>query len=91
MMLVTGAAACITFFNGYTLWYGLLFWILLGFALLAWLNSHLLYGAFLKIMPSRKEGLRKKQREKTEGKRDKYRGKPALTNSFFYVYNQRYA
>lgn len=64
MMLVTGAAACITFFNGYTLWYGLLFWILLGFALLAWLNSHLLYGAFLKIMPSREEGTEKE----TEGK-----------------------
>ena len=66
MMLVTGAAACITFFNGYTLWYGLLFWILLGFAMLSWINSHLLYGAFLKIMPSREEGDEKKQREKTE-------------------------
>lgn len=51
MMAVTVVAVVVTFWNGYTLWYGLLVWILGGFAGVGWINSHLLYRIFKKILP----------------------------------------
>lgn len=51
MMAVMIAAVAVTFLNGYTLWYGLLVWILAGFAAISWINSHFLYPIFQKLMP----------------------------------------
>ena len=51
MMAVTAAALILTFWNGYTLWYGLLVWILIGFSGLAFINSHFLNKIFAKYTP----------------------------------------
>lgn len=51
MMAVIVGAVLLTLWNGYTLWYGLLVWSLGGFAFIAWINSHFLYGIFKKLMP----------------------------------------
>ena len=51
MMAITAAALILTFWNGYTLWYGLLVWILAGFSGLAFINSHFLNKIFAKYMP----------------------------------------
>lgn len=51
MMAVAVGAVIVTFLNTYTLWYGMLVWLLLGFSLVAWVNSQFLHGIFLKIMP----------------------------------------
>lgn len=61
MMAVTVIAFFATIWNSYTIWYGLLIWILLGFALISWINSHFLYGIFKKLMPAEEE------EENTEG------------------------
>lgn len=42
MLVITGAAVAVTFMNTYTMWYGCLVWILLGFVLLAMLHSYFL-------------------------------------------------
>lgn len=55
MMAVMVGAVLLTLWNGYTLWYGLLVWILGGFAIIAWINSHFIYGIFKKLMPSEEE------------------------------------
>lgn len=55
MMAVMIAAVLVTLINGYTLWYGLLVWILVGFALISWINSHFIYGIFKKLMPPEEE------------------------------------
>lgn len=56
MIALVIGAAIVTFFNGYTLWYGILVWLLLGFAVVAWINSQLLYGIFKKLMPPEEDG-----------------------------------
>ena len=55
MMAVMIAAVLVTLINGYTLWYGLLVWILVGFALMSWINSQFIYGIFKKLMPPEEE------------------------------------
>lgn len=55
MMAVMIAAVLVTLINGYTLWYGLLVWILVGFALISWINSQFIYGIFKKLMPPEEE------------------------------------
>lgn len=51
MMAVTVGAVILTFWNQYTFWYGMLFWILVGFAVIGWANSQFLHGILLKLMP----------------------------------------
>ena len=55
MIAIIIGAVLLTLWNGYTLWYGLLVWTLGGFALIAWANSHFLYGIFKKLMPQEEE------------------------------------
>ena len=55
MMAVTIFAVLATLWNSYTVWYGLLVWILLGFAVISWINSHFLHGIFKKLMPAQEE------------------------------------
>lgn len=52
MLVITIGSVLITFLNGYTLWYGLLVWIMLGFALVAFANSFFLAKIFKKYMPA---------------------------------------
>ena len=51
MMAVMIGSVLLTLWNSYTIWYGLLVWILLGFAIVAWINSQFLYGIIKKLMP----------------------------------------
>lgn len=51
MMAVVIAAVVITLLNGYTLWYGLLVWILIGFSAVSSVSSWFLYPVFQKLMP----------------------------------------
>lgn len=55
MMAVMIAAVLVTLLNGYTLWYGLLVWILGGFAIISWINSQFIYPIFKKLMPPEEE------------------------------------
>lgn len=55
MMAVMIGAVAVTLLNGYTLWYGLLVWLLFGFAGISWINSHFLYKIFEKLMPKEAE------------------------------------
>lgn len=55
MLVITVAAVLITFFNNWTLSYGLLFWILLGFATIALANSWFLVRIFDKYIPKDEE------------------------------------
>lgn len=51
MMLVPVAAVLITLWNSYTLIWGILIWILVGFALVAYINSFFLNKIFAKFIP----------------------------------------
>ena len=51
MILVMIGAAVLTVWNNMTFWYGILVWLMFGFATIAWINSQLLYGIFAKLMP----------------------------------------
>ena len=51
MILVMIGAAVLTVWNNMTFWYGILVWLMFGFAAIAWINSQLLYGIFAKLMP----------------------------------------
>lgn len=51
MMAVMIGSVLLTLWNSYTIWYGLLVWILLGFAIVAWINSQFLYWIIKKLMP----------------------------------------
>lgn len=51
MMAVMIGSVIMTLWNSYTIWYGLLVWILLGFAIVAWINSQFLYGIIKRLMP----------------------------------------
>lgn len=55
MLVITVAAVLITFFNNWTISYGLLFWILLGFATIALANSWFLVRIFDKYIPKDEE------------------------------------
>lgn len=55
MLVITVAAVLITFFNNWTFSYGLLFWILLGFATIALANSWFLVRIFDKYIPKDEE------------------------------------
>ena len=54
MLLIVGAAVFLTLYNGYTFWYGLLVWILLGFSVIAYVNSRFLSKIFKKYIPEEK-------------------------------------
>ncbi len=56
MLLIVGAAAFLTLYNGYTFWYGLLVWILLGFSTIAYVNSRFFAKIFRKYMPKEASG-----------------------------------
>ena len=51
MILVLIGAAVLTFWDNMTFWYGILVWLMFGFAVIAWINSRFLYGIFAKITP----------------------------------------
>ena len=51
MLAVMIGSVLLTLWNSYTIWYGLLVWILLGFAIVAWINSQFLYGIIKRLMP----------------------------------------
>lgn len=55
MLVITIGAVIITFLNGYTFWYGLLVWIMLGFSTVAFANSYFLARIFKKYMPAEEE------------------------------------
>ncbi|MGN0354034.1 MAG: YesL family protein [Muricoprocola sp.] len=55
MLVICIAAVVITFLNGYTLWYGLLVWILAGFSGIAYANSFFLKKIFKKYIPETEE------------------------------------
>jgi len=52
LLLVLGAAVVITFFNYTTIIYSFMFWFLIGFALIAWINAFFLSRIFRKLMPA---------------------------------------
>lgn len=52
MMVIVIGSVVLTFWNTYTFWYGLLVWILGGFAIIAFANSHFLNKIFKKYMPA---------------------------------------
>lgn len=55
MLVITAAAALLTFLNNWTFSYGLLFWILMGFATIALINSWFLVRIFDKYIPKDEE------------------------------------
>lgn len=55
MIAVLVGAVLLTFWNGYTITYGFLVWLLCGFSFLAWVNSLLLHKPIKKLMPSEEE------------------------------------
>lgn len=56
MLVLSVGSVLVTLWNAYTITYGLLIWLLVGFALLAYLNSMLLKGAFAKYIPKDDQG-----------------------------------
>lgn len=55
MLLISVVPFIVTLYNGYTLWYGLLVWILVGFAAIAYANSFFLKKILAKYMPPEEE------------------------------------
>ena len=55
MLVITVAPVILTFYNGYTLWYGILVWLMAGFALIAYANSFFLKKIFKKFMPAQED------------------------------------
>lgn len=55
MMAITIGSVVLTFWNGYTLMYGIMIWILCGFAAVAYANSFFLNKIFKKYMPKEEE------------------------------------
>ncbi len=51
LIFILGAAVAITFFNYTTIIYSFMFWFLIGFALIAWINAFFLSRIFRKLMP----------------------------------------
>ena len=52
LIFILGAAVVITFFNYTTIIYSFMFWFLIGFALIAWINAFFLSRIFRKLMPA---------------------------------------
>ena len=74
MLLIVGAAVFLTLYNGYTFWYGLLVWILLGFSVIAYVNSRFLSKIFKKYIPEEKVTTE----EETEGEIEEDKEERAL-------------
>ncbi|MDO4324241.1 MAG: DUF624 domain-containing protein [Lachnospiraceae bacterium] len=55
MLVIVIGSIMLTFLNAYTFWYGLLVWILGGFAIVAFANSYFLNKIFKKYMPEEEE------------------------------------
>lgn len=55
MMVIMAGAVILTFFNSQTLSYGMLVWILFGFALIAYCNGFFLKKVFAKYTPKEEE------------------------------------
>lgn len=55
MLVITLGSVAIMFLNNYVFWYGILVWILAGFALVAFANSFFLKKIFAKYMPKEEE------------------------------------
>lgn len=55
MLLIVIASVVVTFFNSYTLWYGILIWILCGFSLIAFANSFFFKKIFARYIPEETE------------------------------------
>lgn len=55
MLIITVGAVAVMFLNNYTFWYGILVWILAGFALVAFAHSFFLKKIFAKYMPKEEE------------------------------------
>lgn len=55
ILLVVVASVLVTFLNTYTLWYGVLVWILAGFALVAYANAFFFKKVFARYMPADEE------------------------------------
>lgn len=55
MLLIVAAAIIITFFNGTTLSWALLFWFLVGFAAISYCNTYFLSKIFQKYVPKEEE------------------------------------
>lgn len=55
MVAITIGSVLVTLINSYTLWYGILVWILAGFSLVALANSYFLKKIFAKYMPKEEE------------------------------------
>ncbi len=55
LTVITVGSALITFLNGYTIVYGVLFWIMMGFAVIAYLNSKIFVKIFARYMPEETE------------------------------------
>lgn len=55
MMAITIGSVVLTFWSGYTLMYGIMIWILCGFAAVAYANSFFLNKIFKKYMPKEEE------------------------------------
>ncbi|MDO5344127.1 MAG: DUF624 domain-containing protein [Lachnospiraceae bacterium] len=55
MVVVTAGAAILTFLTVDTIIYGMLVWILIGFALVSYCNCSLLYGIFKKLIEASQE------------------------------------
>ena len=55
MVVITIAAGAITLWNVYTIVWGVLFWIMIGFALIQYINCNFLHKMFKVLMPEVKE------------------------------------
>lgn len=51
MAAIIGVSVFITLYNSYTFWYGILIWIMLGFACIAYVNSRFFTKIFRKYIP----------------------------------------
>ena len=55
IIIVTVVPVAVTFYNTYTLWYGILIWLMAGFAGIAYVNSYFYKKIFVKFMPEEKD------------------------------------
>lgn len=55
MLAITIGSVAVTFLNNYTFWYGILVWLLAGFALVSFANAFFLKKIFVKYMPKEEE------------------------------------
>lgn len=55
MLAITIIPPIVTLYNGYTLWYGLLVWILVGFSAITFANSFFMKKVLAKYMPETQE------------------------------------